>query len=227
MSAAGKRQLPRHPNIDAILLDLDGVLLDTVHLKEAQFRAMIAEHCPAHLERAMQYYWSHGGVSRVEKFRWIFANLVQRPLADPEALDLGAEFARRVERLVLECPMLPGAAEFLRDYHDQFPCYVISGTPEPELRSILDQRGLSRMLAGVFGSPADKTRIGERILNEGGYDRARVWFVGDATTDRDAARALGIHFVGIHGAHLDPFLDGTETMIFNLRELPAVLGLTK
>jgi phosphoglycolate phosphatase-like HAD superfamily hydrolase len=211
--------------VDAILFDFDGVVLDSVRFKQNQFRAIIQERIPDQLEPAMAYYLSHGGTSRVEKFRWIWANLVGRPLPPGEPEALGAEFARRVREGVLACPFVPGADVFLERYHAQIPCYVISGTPQPELRDIVQTRGLDRYFQGVYGSPESKTTIGGRILSEHSYDRSRSWFIGDATTDRDAAKALGIGFVGLDGPHLTPFLDGSEKIVSDLFGLAAALGL--
>jgi phosphoglycolate phosphatase-like HAD superfamily hydrolase len=211
--------------VDAILFDFDGVVLDSVRFKESQFRAIIAERIPDLLQPAMEYFWSHGGTSRVEKFRWIWAHLVGKPLGPGEAEALGAEFAQRVREGVLACPFVPGAEEFLEQYHDRIPCYVISGTPQPELRDIVQSRRLDRYFQGVFGSPESKTTIGGRILEENRYDRSRSWFIGDATTDRDAAKALGIGFVGLSGPHLDPYLDGSERMVADLTGLAAALEL--
>lgn len=209
----------------AILFDFDGVILETVMLKEEQFRAMAARMVPDRLPEAMEYFWTHGGISRVEKFRWIAAHLAGKPISDQAANALGGEFAARVRGGVLSCPFVKGAEEFLRRYHDRVRLFVISGTPDAELKSIVAARGIDRYFRGVFGSPRSKIEIGEAILASEGIDRSRAVFVGDATTDRDAARALGMRFVGIAGPHLSPFLDGTETMIADLSGLPAALGL--
>lgn len=211
--------------VDAVLLDFDGVVLDSVLLKEEQFRSMIAERLPDQLDDAMKYFWTHGGVSRVEKFRWIWANLAKAPLRPGQAEELGAEFARRVRVAVLTCPYIPGAHEFLEKFHRRTNLYVISGTPQEELRSIVRERGMDHYFRGVFGSPRDKVTIGGEILHEGGYRPSASWFVGDATTDRDAARALGVGFVGIAGPHLSPYLEGWEVVVEDLRPLADRIGL--
>lgn len=210
-------------DVDAIFFDFDGVIVDTVALKERAFRQIILEHAPQHVEPIMQFYWAHGGVSRLEKFRRIWQEILHRPIDDAHIAALGSEFARRVYDLVVSCDFVKGAFPFLCEFHARWPCYVISGTPQPELRSLVTARKLDRYFRGVFGSPPGKVEIGERILTAHGYDRRRVWFVGDATTDRDAAHALGIRFVGLAGPHLCPFLNGNETLVEDLSELAGVL----
>jgi phosphoglycolate phosphatase-like HAD superfamily hydrolase len=209
--------------VDAIFFDCDGVLLDSVHVKERVFRRLMEERIPAHASAAMDYYWRNGGTSRLEKFRWIWRNLVGEPLEETTVRRLGEEFADTVFRGVVECPMIPGAMEFLERFCPRLPAFVISGTPGPELERVVAARGLTKFFRGVFGSPDHKTAIGGRLLAEHRYDPRRVWFVGDATTDRDAARNLGVHFVGLDGPHLTPFLAPQETVIRDLTELARVI----
>lgn len=209
--------------VDAILFDFDGVILDTVLLKEQVFRDMVQARAPHKIDEAMHYFWSNGGTSRLAKFRWIYENLLGQPATDELIDELGTEFTSRVYDLVVRCPYIAGAEEFLTAYHERWPCYVISGTPQSELRGIVRDRKMDHYFRGVFGSPRQKVEIGNEIIETNGYDRRRVWFVGDATTDRDAAEALGVRFVGIHGPHLTPFVRGEEVMVDDLHRLADIL----
>jgi phosphoglycolate phosphatase-like HAD superfamily hydrolase len=210
-------------SVDAIFFDFDGVIVDSVRLKERVFHRMMLQHAGDQVDECMAYYQANGGVSRIVKLQRIWADILHRPLSDELLATLGREFADSVYQAVVECDLVPGVAEFLEKWSAAWACYVISGTPEAELRSIVRARGMERCFRGVYGSPPTKIEIGERILREHGYDPRRVWFIGDATTDRDAARALGTRFVGIDGPHLTPFLDGQERTIRSLVELEGVL----
>jgi phosphoglycolate phosphatase-like HAD superfamily hydrolase len=205
--------------VDAIFFDCDGVLIDSVHVKERQFRAMMEERIPKHADAAMDYYWANGGTSRLAKFRWIWTNLVGLPLTEPEVEALGREFQSRVFAGVVACPMLPGAKEFLERCSAALPFFVISGTPDDELKRVIEARGLQRYFREVCGSPRTKTEIGRDLLEGYGFDPKRVWVVGDATTDLEAARNLGLHFVGIDGPHLTPFVGPGERLIKDLTTL--------
>lgn len=215
--------MPDSARVEAIFLDFDGVVLNSVLLKERAFREIISRHFPDHVDASMAYFWANGGTSRVAKFRWIWTNIVKNP-PDEEAVDaLGREFSQRVYDLVVACDYIPGADRFLEEYSGCWPCYVISGTPEPELRGIVRDRKMEHYFHGVYGSPPTKVQIGNDILKDKGYAREAVWFVGDATTDRDSAKSLNVRFVGIAGPHLSPYLEGHEIMIDDLHGLPEVL----
>ena len=206
-----------------MFFDCDGVLLDSVHVKEREFRRLLERRIPERVDAAMEYYWANGGTSRLNKFRWIWTHLVGQPLEETEVAELGAEFAERVFRGVVECPMIAGAADFLERYCPELPAFVISGTPDEELKRVISARNLTRFFRGVFGSPKSKTQIGREIISDHGFHPRRIIFVGDATTDQDAARELGVFFVGLSGPHLTPYLNPGEPTIPDLTGLESII----
>jgi phosphoglycolate phosphatase-like HAD superfamily hydrolase len=211
------------PRTEAIFFDFDGVLVDSVAIKRQAFEDVIAPYANGQLDRCMAYFMTQGGISRLLKFRHVWSNVLGRPNDEAAANGLASEFAERVFERTCGAPFIPGAAAFLDQYSSCLPMYVISGTPQGELRAIVAYRGMSHHFQGVFGSPASKIDIGRQIVEQEGYSPDRVCFVGDATTDRDAARALGLRFIGLHGPHLSPYLDGSEEMLGDLTTLQKVL----
>jgi len=209
-------------NADAIFFDCDGVLIDSVHVKERQFRAMMLERIPQFADAAMDYYWRNGGTSRLAKFRWIWTNLVGTCLPEPEIEALGREFQERVFAGVVTCPMLPGAQEFLDAHATGLPCFVISGTPDEELKRVIRTRGMDKYFREMRGSPKTKTEIGLELLQRHQLTPSKTWFIGDATTDMEAARNLELRFVGVAGPHLTPFAAGAP-MINDIMELERLI----
>ena len=96
---------------------------------------------------------------------------------------LGAEFSRLVEAQVTAAPFIPGALQAIQDLHAHgLLCFVVSGTPQDELRRICDQRDLTRLFGGhVYGSPALKPDIvrrlvaGARLVPNDGMMVRRAW----------------------------------------------------
>lgn len=211
------------PEIDAVLLDFDGTILDSVPLKFRAFQSVVENLSPDAVAPSMEYFLAHGGVSRYEKFRHVWTAILGRPMDAGRIDALADEFHRRVYDLVLACPYVPGAEEFLEDCRERFPLFVVSGTPQGELDAVVRERGMGRFFRAVHGSPPSKQETVGRILGEHGFRPDRVWFVGDATTDRDAARALGLRFVGLDGPHLTPYLTGGESVVADLFELRSML----
>jgi len=215
--------MPSRSLVDAVFFDFDGVIVDSVALKREAFRSVLVECAGDRIETCMNYFMQNGGISRLTKFNHVWTVILGHPADQVATNRLAKEFADRVFTLTCQSKFIRGAKEFLESYAQEVPCYVISGTPEEELRNIIRTRGMESYFHGVFGSPPTKVEIGNEIIRQTGYGQMNVWFVGDATTDRDAARELGVNFVGVDGPHLRPYLDGSETMIKDLTELAEVV----
>ena len=177
--------------IRAAILDFDGVVLESADIKTRAFERLF-EGDP----RAVAHHHQHAGVSRYEKFRHIRTEILGLSYTEEDERVLGDRFRELVLEEVLRCPFVPGALELLRRRSGQLPLYVASGTPQDELRDIVRRREIDGHFAGVFGSPDTKDVIARRVLGEIGVEPAEALFVGDAVTDMEAAREVGIPFVG-------------------------------
>ena len=86
--------------------------------------------------------------------------------------------------------------DVLERWHGRVPMYVCSGTPQEELQSVLEQRGLARYFTGICGTPPAKAELLKGIVRKERIDPADAVMVGDATTDSDAAEAAENLFYG-------------------------------
>ena len=74
--------------------------------------------------------------------------------------------------------------------------YVISGTPQTELRKIVKERKMEKYFKGVYGTPDTKPVIIRRIINEHGYNPDKVIYIGDSYSDYQNAKEINIPFLG-------------------------------
>lgn len=203
---------------DGIVFDFDGVILDSATLKLDAFVDFYADEGPAVRKAVADYQRVNGGVSRFVKFRHFEETLLGRPLGEERLGALVDRFASLVEDRVAAAPAIPGAVEALERHAGHVPVFVVSATPEDELRRIVERRGLARLFTAVRGSPLTKKQIVPGLLAEHGLDPARTLFVGDSTHDSDAAAACGLPFLGIVAPGVEnPFPAGTVT-IADLRD---------
>jgi HAD superfamily hydrolase (TIGR01549 family) len=211
--------------ISAIILDFDGVILESVSVKTEAFRELFSSET-AHLDEIVQFHTKNGGMSRFDKIRYIYSHILHKELTDTQFHSLCTRFANLVLEKVLRTPFVPGAREFLQNNYTRFPLYVVSATPEDELREIIGQRGLSEFFQGVNGAPVTKIEHIEMILTINGYKKETTIFIGDAMNDFRAAQECGIKFIGrILPGEGDPFAGNTavEHTISNLFELDPLL----
>lgn len=127
-----------------------------------------------------------------------------------------------VDRVIASNP-IAGSLEFLEANTNGTPMYVVSGTPEDELRPIVQARGLTDYFEGVFGSPKTKDVIVRRVLAERGFGADDCVFIGDAPTDHRAAADTGLYFIGRVGPGRDNMFPPDTVIIEDLCELAAAI----
>ena len=206
-------RIPNRPRYDALLFDFDGVLAESLEIKAGAFRHIYSDYGDAFIRRVLDYHQQHGGISRVEKIRHYHRDWLGLDVGDRVLDELAAEFSRLVEADVIACDWVPGARETLDAWQPLVPLYVISGTPEDELRRVCHGRGMTDYFQQVRGSPSRKEPIIEEIIAERGFEPRRTLFVGDSMTDWRAAQATGLDFLGrLVPGEDDPFPAGTRTV---------------
>ena len=206
----------------AVIFDFDGVILESAEIKTRTFARLFEDEGHSeHVPEIVALHLRLAGVSRFEKFRLIYSEILDRPLDDAELERLGEEFSRIALDEVLACPFVPGAHELLERLHgDGKLLFVASGTPHEELVGIVAARELDRFFRGVNGSPATKGEISRRILVEHRLAPTEALFVGDATTDLEGAREAGVPFVGRRPADVEnPFADEGVPTVADMAEL--------
>jgi phosphoglycolate phosphatase-like HAD superfamily hydrolase len=207
--------------INAIILDFDGVILESVEVKTAAFRKLFS-FVPQHIDEIVQFHIDNGGMSRFDKFRYIYENILNEELTQSKFDELSHNFSEIVFEQVIKTPFVPGAQEFLEKYHMTIPLHVVSATPEEELQQIVKSRGLSHYFRKVFGAPRKKSECIREILEFSGVSPDSMIFVGDAKNDFEAARVTGVRFLGrIKMGDKNRFLGLTcvEAIVMDLFEL--------
>ena len=208
----------------AIMFDFDGVICESNEVKTEAFRMLFAEF-PECLNQIIDYHRINGGLSRFKKFEFIYREILRKKLDKKESEKLGERFSKYVYQRVLESPFVSGAYDFLERNHKRFSLFVISGTPQDEIVSIVNERKLNRFFRGVYGSPATKSQMIQRILKEENWTPGDVVFVGDSVNDYEETRAAGVRMVG--RIQNDDNLFGAlavEAIIRDMNDLEAVLN---
>ncbi len=196
---------------DALIFDFDGVILDSVEIKTEAMRRLFAAETPEHVAEIVALHRRFGGFSRYRKFELIYSDILRRPLTPEHSAELGRCFEDLVADAVANCGEIRGARAVLERYCGRTPLFVVSGTPEDELRRIARTRGLDRYFVELHGSPRSKPDILADLLTRHGFEAAQCVFVGDAATDLAAARSCGVPFLGIVAPGLDnPFGEGVR-----------------
>lgn len=197
--------------LQAIVFDFDGVVLDSVDVKTKAFEAMYLPYGETIAQEVVKHHLAHGGVSRFEKFKHYHGTFLGREIYQEELDALCQEFNEKVFQKVLAADFLPGVQEFIRHQYAQRPLYICTGTPESEILQITEALGIQQFFKGIYGSPATKIEIIQRLLDSRDYQPEHMLFLGDAMTDYEAARHHGLQFTGVV-YHSNPFPPGTHVI---------------
>ena len=183
--------------VECIVLDCDGVLLQSVDVKTRAFARLAQPFGDEARDMLLYFHARNGGVSRYEKFRWLLEEVLHCEAKPAVLNELGQRFGALVAEEILHCPLVDGAEEVLQRWHNVLPLYVCSGTPQEELRGILHARGLAQYFKAVYGTPPNKANLLRRIVAESALPPEAVLMVGDASTDWYAAQSVGTQFYGV------------------------------
>ncbi len=207
----------------AVAFDFDGVIVESGAIKQQAFLDLFADRPELH-PAILAYHREHLGISRFEKFEWIFRELLGRPLTRADSESLGRRYSELVVAKVMECPLVPGAADLLPGLSRRLATFVVSATPQAELESIVERRGLSGWFREVHGTPGDKAEILRDLMRRYSLKPAALLLVGDGLSDYRAADAAGVPFLLRHTPEQAELFHGLQvTEIRDLTELARLL----
>ena len=182
--------------IAAVVFDFDGVILESADVKTDAFVELYADHGADVAARVRAHHLANLGISRFKKFAWIAEHILGRPLSPADSAALGQRFTELSLARVLAAPFVPGADAALGVLGARgLPLYVASGTPDDELRLIVERRGLAARFHEVHGTPREKPEILRDLLARLGLAPGQLLFIGDGMSDFKAARAVGSAFL--------------------------------
>jgi len=179
--------------IEIVAFDFDGTIIDSNLAKAVCFEKVFARFGPEAGHEAFSFHMSNLGQSREEKIRMIGQQL-DLGLGDKEVRLLCDDFAMRVVGEVKRCPLVKGFREALMSIDGQFPLFIVSATPEKELRGIVAEIGLRSHFEEVIGHPTPKDAALLSIAENHNVSPNRVLLVGDSENDLVAARCAGTEF---------------------------------
>jgi HAD superfamily hydrolase (TIGR01509 family) len=188
---------------DAVIFDLDGVLIDSESVWDAARREVVADNGGAWTDaatRAMQ------GMSSPEWSRYLHDELGVE--LDP------AEISRRVVDRMLaayerEVPLLPGAVEAVRRLAARWPLGLASSSNRPVIDAVLASAGLTECFSATVsgdevarGKPSPDVYLA--AASQLGVDAARAAAVEDSSNGLRAAAAAGMLVIAVPNRDYPP-----------------------
>ncbi|SDU88643.1 HAD family hydrolase [Jiangella alkaliphila] len=212
--------------MDAVVFDLDGVLVDSERAWDEVRRAVVAEHGGAWTDaatRAMQ------GMSTQEWARYLVDDLGANLTPDEVAKAVVDEMARRYADAP---PVIDGAVDAVRAVAARQPVGIASSSPPVLIASFLSYAGLTKLVPVVVsseevavGKPAPDVYLeAARRLDA---DPRRCAAVEDSTNGLRSAHAAGMTVIAVPNPHFPPDPDvlaaTASAVLDDIATLPAAL----
>jgi HAD superfamily hydrolase (TIGR01509 family) len=189
--------------IDAVVFDLDGLLLDTEQLWDEVREGLARERGGRWPERAQADMM---GMSSPEWSRYMHDVVGLRETPD----DIAAKVVRRMEARFRErLPLIPGAREAVERLAARWPLGLASSSNRPLIDLALGVGGLAPFFAATVsseevarGKPAPDVYL--EAVRRLGVEPARAAAVEDSRNGLRSAHAAGLRVVAIPNAHFPP-----------------------
>ncbi|MDA7641704.1 HAD hydrolase-like protein, partial [Candidatus Marinimicrobia bacterium] len=137
------------------------------------------------------YHLQNRGVARFEKVEHVIKKF-SLPKKDFDKIIIN--FSTIVFKGVCDSPLVDGIKDFLVTNHNKYNFYIISATPTIELLKILKVLNLTSYFKNSYGSPNNKKYWLSHLIKTNEISNSNSLFIGDAYSDKDAAKKYSIDF---------------------------------
>ncbi|MCO5971723.1 HAD family hydrolase [Actinoallomurus soli] len=204
--------------MNAVVFDLDGVLVDSEPVWEEVRRAFVADHGgrwqPDTQQRLM-------GMSTSEWAAYLSGELGVRMPADEVARGVVEQMARRYEDGV---PLMPGAVEAVRRLAARWPLGLASSSPRLLIDVVLDRTGLAASFRATVsteevarGKPAPDGYL--LAASRVGVDAAGCVAVEDSSNGLRSAHAAGMRVIAVPHPRYPPAPDALALAAYVAEDL--------
>lgn len=189
--------------IRTLLFDFDGVVIDSMPIRESGFRRIFAEFPQEAVDRLVEFHRANGGLSRYVKIRHFFEVILGDAISDEQVQGYADRFSAMMRRELSAPERLTAATVgFIRGHQDRFKFHLVSGSDQEELRYLCGCLGISDAFISIHGSPTPKIDLVARVLRDFACDADDTALVGDSINDYDAAVSNKIRFFGFNNPEL-------------------------
>lgn len=203
-----------------ILWDFDGVLMDSMPVRDRGFEIVLSSYPQHEVEQLLIYHRQNGGLSRYVKFKYFFEQIRKEPITNAQIDSLASEFSEVMRReLVNSGLLIDESVEYVKQNYRKFKMHVVSGSDQTELRYLCEVLGLKNYFESINGSPTPKKELVYSILNSYKYTPEEIVLIGDSMNDYDAASLHGIDFYGYNNTRLEGigvgYIQAFDSVVYN------------
>jgi len=194
--------------INTILWDFDGVILDSMEVRDWGFREIFKSFENEKVELLLDYHKKNGGLSRYVKIRFFFDEILNKKITDEDVLKYANNFSVLMKNeLTNPENLIIDALDFIKKNHRKYKFHIVSGSDQNELRFLCEQLNIAHYFQSIHGSPTPKKELVSSLLKTNNYNMEETLLIGDSINDFEAARDNEIYFLAYNNPALEKLSD--------------------
>jgi HAD superfamily hydrolase (TIGR01509 family) len=204
--------------IEAVVFDLDGVLIDSEPVWEHVRRGLVAGYGGHWADDAQQRLM---GMSTQEWARYLSEDL---GIGLPPSQVARLVIRRMAAQYQRDLPLLPGAVDAVRRMADCWPLGLASSSPPALIHTVLTTAGIAPLFKATVsteevaqGKPAPDVYL--TVVSRLGVDPDRATAVEDSSNGLRSAAAAGTHVVAVPRPEYPPAADALAQAQATLHDL--------
>jgi phosphoglycolate phosphatase-like HAD superfamily hydrolase len=203
-----------------ILWDFDGVILDSMSIREKGFQMVLGHYPATEVEALMDYHRQNGGLSRYHKFRYFFQVIRGEEVGEGKINELAMRFSTlMLAELKNPGLLIDDSVRFIKRHYQEYNMHIVSGSDQAELRQLCSALDLSGYFKSIHGSPTPKKQLVLDLLQANDYLPNECILIGDSINDYEAAVCGNVKFAGYNNtslSHLGSYIVSFDLFDSNL-----------
>ncbi len=189
--------------IKNILWDFDGVILDSMPIRDYGFRKIFESFPNELVEDFIKYHRMNGGLSRFHKIKYFYNTLLNKEILEEQIQDYATKFTLIMkEQLINKKYLIQDSVAFIKSAHKNYNFHIVSGSEHHELNYLCEKLDLAEYFLSINGSPTPKNTLVKHLIEKESYKKEETILIGDSINDYEAADVNGIDFYGFNHEEL-------------------------
>jgi len=196
--------------IKTVLWDFDGVILDSMKVRDWGFVKIFKDYDKELIDQLLVFHRKNGGLSRYVKIRYFFEELLGESITEKIVQEYAAKFSVLMRKeLTNPKNLILDSIKFIENNYENYNFHIVSGSDQEELRFLCKELKIKKYFKSINGSPTQKNILVQDVINKNNYKMEETCLIGDSVNDFDAAVKNNISFYAYNSIYLKDNSIGT------------------
>ena len=189
--------------IKTILWDFDGVILDSMKVRDLGFEQIFKDHNKELIDQLLVFHRKNGGLSRYVKIRYFFEELLGEYISEEVVKEYAGKFSLLMRKELTNTKnLILDSVKFIENNYENYNFHIVSGSDQEELRFLCKELRIKKYFKSINGSPTQKNILVQNVINKNNYKIEETCLIGDSVNDFDAAIKNNILFYAYNSIYL-------------------------